>query len=214
MVGFLDTLGQMFSGIAGGPDGVHARIWGELKPWFMNLGPAASRKWIPRIANGERCEVPVKRGRGLGECENIGIATCACCHKPCCLQHAYIDQHADAVCYVCVADALQSVPPFQRERARHRQATGEAPPREPPPRDAPPPKNPKAAPNDIAAALSTLGLRPGAKWDAVKQAHRRLSAANHPDKVKGARAKAAAEARFKEVQKAFEVLKRVYPEAQ
>ncbi len=207
----------MFSNLAGGPDGVHSRIWSELKPWVMNLAPAASRKWIPRVASGEQCEVPImRRGHRTGDCENLGIAICSCCRRPCCLQHAHIDQHADAICYICVADAMQVVPPVQRERARQDHASGaEPPPRErPPPGQAPPPgAKPGPTPEAVAAALSTLGLRRGAKWEAVKKAHRSLSAANHPDKAKGVRGKTVAEARFKEIQKAFDLLKRVYPEA-
>jgi len=56
-------------------------------------------------------------------------------------------------------------------------------------------------------------MKPGAKWDAVRVAHRKLSAQHHPDKAKGARAKTVAEARYKEVQVAFNALKGVYPEA-
>lgn len=216
MAGILEKLGSMFSEIAGGPDGVHSRIWNELKPWMVNLGPAASRKWIPRVASGNLCEVPImSRGRSMGECENIGLAVCVSCKKPCCLQHAHIDQHADAICYLCVADAVQVVPPLQRERSRQERAAGEAPPPphgERPPRGGSPPpgKKPGPSPEAVAAALAMLGLAKGAKWDAIKKAHRKLSAANHPDKASGARAKGVAEARFKEIQRAFDVLSQVY----
>jgi len=218
MAGLFDTLGQMFSGIAGGPDGVHSRIWTELKPWLSTLAPAASRKWIPRATSGDQCEVPImRRGHVRGECPNIGLANCTVCHRPCCLQHAHIDQHADAICYLCVADAMQIVPPVQRERARQEQAGSESPPppreRRAPPGGAPPPGKPGPSPEVVAAALATLGLSVGAKWDTVKRAHRTLSAVNHPDKAKGVRAKTVAEARFKEIQKALDVLKRVYPDA-
>lgn len=206
----------MFSGIAGGPDGVHTRIWNELKPWMMNLGPAASRKWIPRISSGEQCEVPhMQRGHKQGDCENLGIAQCVVCRRPCCLQHAHIDQFADAICYLCVSDAMQVVPGVQRERSRQQAAP--PPPRgqrPPPGGGAPPPRQkPGPSPEVVAAAFAALGLRRGAKWEAVKQAHRKLSALNHPDKAKGARAKAAAEARYIEIQKALDVLKTQYPEA-
>ncbi len=218
MPGFLDTLGQMFSGIAGGPDGVHSRIWGELKPWIMNLGPAASRKWIPRVTSGEQCEVPVmRRGHKHGDCQNIGIAVCLVCHRPCCLQHAHIDQHADAICYLCVADATQVVPPVQRARAR--QETGGAPPppprgQRPPPGGAPPPGGkPGPSPEVVAAAFATLGLKPGAKWDSIKKSHRKLSALHHPDTKKTQREKTVANARYVEIQKALDVLKTQYTEA-
>lgn len=220
-MGLFDTLGSMFSNLAGGPDGAHARAWNELKPWISNLGPAASRKWIPRVASAEACEVPIfRRGQREGDCENIGIAVCVVCRRPCCLQHAHIDQHADAICYLCVADAVQVVPEVQRQRARQERGADAPPPPprggRPPPGNAPPPgAKPGPAPEAVAAALSALGLRRGAKWDAVKTAHKKLSGANHPDKFqsKGARARAAAEARYVEIQKAFDLLKRAYPEA-
>ncbi len=219
MPGILDTLGQMFSGIAGGPDGVHSRIWSELKPWIMTLGPAASRKWIPRVTSGEQCEVPVmRRGHKHGECDNIGVAVCIVCRRPCCLQHAHIDQHADAICYLCVADAVQVVPPVQRERARQEQASGAPPPprgqRHAAGEGAPPPgKKPGPSQEVVAAAFATLGLNPDAKWDAVKKAHRKLSALHHPDTKKTQREKTVANARYVEVQKAFDVLKMKYAEA-
>ena len=53
-----DMLGSLFSGVAGAPDGTHVRIWNELKPWIGNLIPAATTKWLPRIAAGHVCEVP------------------------------------------------------------------------------------------------------------------------------------------------------------
>lgn len=216
MAGLLETLGSMFSGIAGGPDGVHSRIWNELKPWITNLGPAASRKWIPRVTSGSLCEVPIMaRGLKKDDCANLGIAVCVCCKRPCCLQHAHIDQYADAICYLCVADAVQVVPPVQRERGRQQQPAGGARQREAPPRDTPPPrqKKPGPSPQAVAAAYATLGLLPGSKWDAVKKAHRKLLAANHPDKAKGARGREAAQARFVEIQNAFDVLKTQYPES-
>jgi hypothetical protein len=212
-MGFGDILGQMFSGLAGGQDGVHTRIWGELKPWLMNLGPAASRKWIPRIAGGESCEVPeMQRGRKVGDCQNFGIAVCAVCRRPVCLQHAHIDQYADAICYVCVADAVRVVPQVQRDRAR---GTGEAPPRQRPHQhqhEAPPQPKPGPSPEQVLSALKVLGLKPGARIEAVRAAHRKLSAANHPDKKRTAETKRAAEARFVEIQKAFEILKTVMGE--
>jgi DnaJ domain len=213
-MGFGDILGKMFSGLSGGEDGAHQRIWGDLKPWLANLGPAATRKWLPRIASGDLCEVPImRRGHKEGDCQNFGIAVCDVCKKPVCLQHSRIDQFGDAICYTCVAEAVQVLPAMQRERARN----GSAPPprqqqarqqrQEPPPQ----PKH-GPSPEQVMAALGVLGLKPGAKFEAVKAAHRKISALNHPDKHKTKKAKDAAHARFVEVQKAFEVLKTVMGE--
>ena len=211
MPSFLETLGSMFSGAVGAQDGVHLRVWNELRPWVGNLVPAATRKWLPRIAGGVICEVPLmKRGEKVGDCEHFGVAACDVCYKPVCLDHSRIDQHGDAICYVCVADAVHTVPPVQRERARQQHGNATPPPRER--RQAPPPSQ-GPSPEQVNAWLKVLGMKPGAKWDAVRVAHRKLSAQHHPDKAKGARAKTVAEARYKEVQVAFNALKGVYPEA-
>jgi|SRR5882672_8737311 len=213
MPGLLDKLGSIFTSIAGADDGVHLRVWNELRPWVGNLVPAATRKWLPRIGAGSPCEIPVlRRGIPVGACEHFGVIACDVCRKLVCLDHCRIDQHGDGICYVCVADAIHAVPPVQRERARQA-AGGKAPPPGSPPRDAPPPADGKPTPEQILVALKALGLRRGAKWEQVKAAHRKLSAANHPDRAKGIRAKTAAEARFVEVQKAYDLLKKVYPEA-
>jgi len=210
MAGIGEFLSSMFSGIAGSPDGAHMRIWNELRPWLANLAPSATRKWLPRIASGVECEVPlVKRGVLSDDtCDHIAISACDVCHRPVCLHHARIDQYGDAICYICVVDAIKLVPPAQRARAREQGA--------PPPRERkPPPQQPKPGPTplQVVEALQTLGLKPGVKYDAVKAAHRKLSAQNHPDKHKNSRLKASAEARFKEIQKAFEVLKTQFKEA-
>lgn len=209
MAGIADFLGQMFGGLAGGQDGVHTQIWRDLKPWLANLGPSAARKWIPRIHSGELCTVPVlQHGKLAGDCVNLGVTLCVICKQPACLQHAHIDQYADAICYRCVGDAAEVVPPLQRERARARGA--------PPPRQQqhqpPPQQKPGPTPEQIMASLRTLKLKPGATFDEVRAAHRKLLALNHPDKKRTAKEKAAAQARFLEVQRAFEILKLVMAE--
>jgi hypothetical protein len=209
--GIGEFLGSLFGSIASAEDGVHARIWRELKPWLGNLLPAATRKWLPYIAAGAACEVPVmQRGKIVGDCEHPGVAACDVCHRPVCLHHGRIDQFGDAICYICVSDAVQVVPPMQRERAR---SQGPRPPREP--REQAPPPAPKAGPSplQIVEALGVLGLKPGAKWPAVAAAHRKLSAQHHPDKQQTQRKKDTANAKYIEVQKAFNLLKSAYTES-
>lgn len=211
---FLESLGSVFSGIAGAQDGVPMRVWNELKPWVSNLVPAATQRWLPRIAAGTICELPLmKGGKVTGQCDHFGVAECDVCHRPVCLEHSRIDQHAGAICYVCMVDALHAVPPLQRERARQSKASGAPPP--PGPGARPPPQQPKPGPSpqQVLAALKTLGLSQRATWAQVKAAHRKLSGQNHPDKARTPRAKTVAEARFTEVQLAFTLLKQIYPEA-
>lgn len=225
MAGIGDVLGKMFSGIAGGPDGTHIKVWNELKPWLATLGPSAARKWLPQIAAGTLCEVPVMRRGTRHECDNFGIATCDVCHRPVCLEHGRIDQNGDAICYLCVAEAMQVLPPLQRERARQegqQRRPGEQRYRgrpedqqqrphqqQPPPGQAPP--KPRVDPKKIAWATEVLGLSPGATWDDVLKAHRNLSAKHHPDRHmrSSEKKRASEEARYKEVQVAYDVLKTV-----
>jgi len=205
---FLGSLGSLFGGMAGAQDGVHVRIWHELKPWLGNLLPAATRKWLPYITAGASCEVPVmQRGQMVGDCQHFAVAACDVCHRPVCLHHGRIDQFGDAICYICVSDALQVVPQLQRERAR---AAGTARP-QPPPRGAPPPaQKPGPSPLEVVEALSVLGLKPGAKWPAVAAAHRKLSAQLHPDRHQSQRKKDAANTTYVVVQGAFNLLRPLY----
>lgn len=219
MAGIGDVLGKMFSGIAGGPDGTHIKVWNELRPWIATLGPSAARKWLPQIAADTRCEVPVIRRNTRHDCENFGIATCDVCHRPVCLEHGRIDQHGDAICYMCVAEAMQVLPPLQRERARQggaRQQQQRRPPagdqqRSKQSHDHPPPNQQEAAKAAAKAneawALGVLGLKPSASWEEVQKAHRTLSAKYHPDKQRVEAKKAEAERRFKDVQRAREVMR-------
>ncbi len=209
----------MFRGLAGAEDGVHIRVWSELKPWMGSLMPAATSKWLPRIAAGMLCEVPVvSRGRAVGECQRFGVAACGVCNRPCCLHHGFIDQHGDVICYLCVADAQQTLPPLQRERAR-RAGEKQEPPgtrsrereqkhQEPPPQGKPPPTIAQ-----IQAAYDVLGVKKSATWVQIESAYKRLLAANHPDKQRGPRATTAAEARFKAIRSAYDLLKVVRADA-
>lgn len=215
MAGIGELLGSLFANVAGAQDGTHVRIFNELKPWLGNLMKGATRKWLPRITEGVACEVPViVEGKFSGRpCEHHAIAACDVCHRPVCLTHARIDQFADAICYICVADATRVVPPYQRERAEHyagrkRPAGGERAHGAPPPAQKPGP-----SPAEIAHAMKLLGVRPSSTWAEVQAAHRKLSGKYHPDKARGARARAQAEAKYIEVQKAFTLLKTKYPEA-
>ncbi len=196
------------------------RIWNDLRPWVSSLTQSAAAKWLPRVSVGELCEIKVRRGRGVDECDRFAVAACTVCHRPTCLHHGHIDQAADIICYVCVGDARDVVPPHQRERARqdgaprprpqHERQEEQARQRE---QQKPPPG--KRPPNalEVLTALERLGLKPGATWDQVRVAHRKQSAKLHPDLAKTPKAKAKANTAFVEVQKAFDLLKTVYPEA-
>lgn len=211
MAGLGEILGQMFGGLASADNGVHIKVWHELKPWVAALVPNATSKWIPSIAGDVACEIPVMRRGAESDCSRHAVACCDVCHRPTCLGHGRIDALGDIICYQCVADALQLVPPARRARA------AQQPPRPRPQeqQEAPPPQPGKPPPTyfEIVAAFGVLNLKPGSPFAAIKSAHRKLSAQHHPDKQRSSAKKAAAEGRFKQIQAAYEVLKRAHPEA-
>jgi hypothetical protein len=217
-----EQLGSLFRGVVGAEDGVHLRVWNELKPWVGSLGQSAMRKWIPRIQGGDMCEIPImQRGRVVGECDHLGMAECEICHRPVCLSHALIDQDANAICFICMSDARQTVPIFQRDRARQQQdgaktrSQQERQQERDQQRQQQNPHGGKQPPNalQVLEALTRLELKPGATWTEILAAHRRLSARFHPDRGKTAKEKAKLNTKFVEVQKARDLLKQVYPEA-
>lgn len=186
---FLETLGRIAVTFQAAPAGVSGRIWEELRPWFSKLALHAAPKWLPRLSFGFPCQVPVYQGGApQGACHRPAIAACDVCRQPCCLDHARIDQFGDAICYLCVAEAIRS---SKRSTAQ--------------------PKSEAEAPDhdaNMTWARKTLGVKADTDWIDVKAAHRKLSAKWHPDRHRGAKAQAKAEERFKEIQRAFEVLRR------
>lgn len=69
------------------------------------------------------------------------------------------------------------------------------------------------SPDDFAGAWNPhkiLGIKPGASQKDIKQAYRRLAGKYHPDKVEhlGDEFKVLAEKRFKDIQRAYQDLKR------
>lgn len=64
--------------------------------------------------------------------------------------------------------------------------------------------------SEIQSAYSVLGVSPAASVDEIKSAYRRLAMQYHPDTVAslGQEAQKMAEAKFKEIQNAYEVVKK------
>jgi hypothetical protein len=201
--GLFGMLGRMVSSLQSAPTGVSERIWDELRPWFARLAVNAAPKWLPNIAFGSPCSVPVyQAGRPIGPCYKSAITTCDACGEPCCLDHSRIDQFGDAICYLCVVEAVK----YRRatdmvnggRRPRERMASGGARPEEPPPKPAPL--------EDATWARKVLSVNRESPWEEVRQAHRKLSGKWHPDRHQSDAAKEKAEEKFKRVQRAFSVL--------
>ncbi len=192
MADIFSTIGRVVQTFSAAPQGVSGRIWDELRPWLARLVVNAAPKWLPRLSWGFACSVPTPHGQ---PCPRPAVAACDVCGEPCCLDHARIDAFGDAICYRCCIEAI-----------RTRQARGGAPP--PPRADEAPPPGPRAtgpSPAEVTWARKLLAVKSTATWEEIRKAHRRLSAKWHPDKHAGD-GYAAAEAKFKEVQRALDIL--------
>ena len=184
----IETIGRIAATFQAAPTGVSSRIWEELRPWLSKLALHAAPKWLPRLSFGFPCQVPLyANGAPVGACTRPAISACDVCGQPCCLDHARIDQFGDSICYLCVAEAIRS--------SKRSKATGERK------------RGPEHEAN-IAWARKVLGVKADTDWLEVKSIHRKLSAKWHPDRHRGAKAQAKATEKFKEVQRAFEVLRR------
>jgi hypothetical protein len=153
----------------------------------------------------------------MGPCTNHALCTCDVCGKSACLDHCRVDQFGDAICYLCVIDAIQSRAasgqpgPADRGPAgwerddvyEQRHAPGNGAGRRPP------------APDEAAvrAAYRMLGVKRSATGEELRSALKAKLGRWHPDKFKSDAQKARAEQRFKEIQAAFEVIERSRREA-
>lgn len=160
----------------------------DIQPWVSRMVTQAVPRWLAEAAQTTQCAVPeMRRGAYVGPCVLSGVASCDVCGRSVCLNHARVDQFGDAICYLCVAEAVQ----------RSGRTWTDARDRKPAP-----------SPSEVAQACAVLEVDESADLDAIKTAHRKQSAKWHPDKHRTPAAKAKAEARFKAVQHAFDVLQR------
>lgn len=195
MADLLDTLGQVVLSFQSAPHGVPGRIWDEVRPWLGNLVRHAAPKWLPRLSFGFPCTLPRPDRH---PCPRPAIAACDACGRPCCLDHARIDQWGDAICYACCWE-VQQIKMAQRAAAAGGQVNGEDArqqmPNEPPP----------IPEKELAAARRTLGVKKSDDWQTVERSYKKLLAKWHPDRHPGA-GYADAEAKFKAVRRAFDLL--------
>lgn len=201
-MGILDDIAGAFSqGAAGfGAQGFggagYEAVWSQLKPWFAKISTNGVLKWLPRAATRMPCQVPeYDQGVPVGSCDHVALENCLLCHRPVCLNHAFVDSQGEAICYLCAVTLKQG------------HAPGQSPPQDPFRGQAapPPPDAREEARQKAWWARGVLGVQEGVPWEVVKKQHRTLSAQHHPDK-------GGDENRFKDVQKAFDMLKLIYGE--
>jgi hypothetical protein len=190
---FLEDIALLLARLQQAPGQVHVRVWQELSPWLRSLVSTASLKWVERLGASEQCHV-VTIDAGTGHrCHGAAIAHCVGCKKPTCLTHAFVDGSGEAVCFACVTELIA----HKGVAGPAHGSNGARPPT---------PSNPK----DVAWARRLFKVKASASWSDVRAAHRKLSARWHPDKVQDATGKAKAEEKFKELGRAFEILKKEY----
>lgn len=187
---FLEEVAHLFARLQQAPGQVHVRVWQELSPWIRDLVGRASLKWVERLGAGEPCHIVTQDPAPARRCTNAAIAHCIACRRATCLRHSFVDGSGEAICFACVSGVLHErgapPPPHSNGAARK--------PRE----------------DELRAARKLLKVGVNASWDDVRAQYRKLSAKWHPDRVQGEAAKVKAEAKFKEIQNAYDVLKREY----
>lgn len=186
---FLRRLGDVVGALQSTPGAVHRQIWAELGPWLRSLTVEAAPKWLAQLAQRQQCHVgPVDRRGQVQPCRRNAVANCSICHLGTCLEHSFIDHTGDAICYVCAT-----------------RAAAHAAPRTPPPRD---PARVVDDQKDVLWARRVLKVHAGATADELHTQHRLLSARYHPDRYQTDREKKRAEQRFKDVQRAHDILQK------
>lgn len=194
--GILGAFARVASTVLGGaPDGPkHA--WNAIAPWINELTRAATTKWLPFLVHGIPCEVAEHQR----PCTGASIAACGICRRPVCIHHSFVSKTAEAVCIPCAI------------RAKGAYTEPAAPPPRPagvdPDTRAPPPEPPVIPPQLLAAARRVLGTKRDTPWDEVERRYKKLLAKYHPDRQQARQDKLRAEAKFKEVRAAFDLLKK------
>jgi len=171
------------------PGPVHVRVWQELGPWLRTLSVEAPIKWVQRLAANQPCHVIAAFNGAHERCRRAACAACMGCGGPVCLSHAFINAEGEAICYACASSTLragQRVDPDEAKRVARQKAS------------------------ELIWARRQLKVSASAEWETVRTAHRKLSAKWHPDRYRTEAEKSKAEAKFKELQRAFDLLQKEY----
>jgi DnaJ-domain-containing protein 1 len=160
---------------AASPD-ARAGMWQDAQRFATRLLGAAADKWLPYFGEHHACTMKVLKNGVAFPCGGHAILACDACGEPACVHHVQVDQHGDGTCFGCIVEVIH----------KKRIARGAAPP-VPPAGGPPPPSQAEVIRELVKKSLATLGLKPGATWDEIARAHRKLAADHHPDRAKSAR---------------------------
>ncbi len=123
----------------------------------------------------------------MQDCGGEAVLLCMACGQPVCLAHVHVSHRAEGVCDECVRSIMES-------KGRQYQQPGS--------------RQPDA--KEVRRAQRVLGLSNSATWVEVQRAHRILAAEHHPDRQRNPAARKRAEEKSKEINAAFDLLKRHY----
>jgi len=197
---FIQAAANILDQFKGAPNGQLGRLWQTVNPWVTRFLASAATKWLPILANEAPCQIASPDGQGGWiPCPHPAVSFCDCCGKPTCLHHGRVDANAGVICFPCVATACAVARATRAANGGH-----VPPPREPGSKKEAPPPPKKKMPR--AAALKALGLPASASDEEIKLAYKAMVKKWHPDKHATAD-KATAQARFLEVQAAWDALK-------
>lgn len=218
--GFLGALGRIASQFAdGAPEGPR-NVLNAIGPWLNDLSRHATQLWLPHLLLGIPCEVLYRNAQtGVGiPCTQPAIAACCICRKPVCLDHSFVSRVGQGACFGCIqqgiTDAAPKIPWPAGTRGNPTDPRSPPGPTTPPnghaPREQAPPTPPPPNPLDVQFALArkVLRVKRSATWPEVEASYKVLLKKHHPDR--NPRDRAAAEARFKEVRVAYDLLRKAY----
>lgn len=154
----------------------------QLRQFGTHFARNALGKWRDDLGR-QRCV--------MGGCEGEAVLLCMACLKPVCLAHIHMSHRAEGICDQCVRQVLQA----------HGRPCG-----------APGWGGQTRAPGEleIRQALRKLGLTKSATLEEIHKAHRKLAAQFHPDRGTTDQERAELEAKAKDINAAYEMLRTSY----
>ena len=189
--GFLHRLGEVLGTLQAAPGPVHRRIWVELGPWLRSLTVEAAPKWLSRLGAELPCHVIEADLRR--PCARHAVALCMLCGRSTCLEHSFIDRAGEAICYVCASIALGQSRGHAQAAHQHQHQER---------------IDPRTDERELVWARRTLKITAQATLDEAHARHRKLSAQWHPDRYTTDKQKADAERRFKDIQRAWDIVRK------
>jgi hypothetical protein len=170
-------------------NGTGNEVLHQLRRWSAQLAKHALPRWTGAMLAPAACSL----------CRDthavLGLVRCDACGQPVCLGHVFLAEDAAGICFECAAVVTKKRRPG------------------PPPRQQPGPRRARQAQkqrDDLAAAFRVLGIMPGSGFAAVKKRYKKLVVEFSPDRPMEPAARAYYTERLKEINAAFEVLRKAH----